>query len=112
MNVGNLNQEGTILTGIILLLLLLFPASVHSGCGWYLISPPPTGRGTVDPEAPVTRWLQSNAFDTAKACDDYLIDSYTRAEAKFRSVASVENKRSFDSLTFARCIVSDDPRLK
>jgi hypothetical protein len=57
-------------------------------------------------------WLQSNAFDTAKACEDYLIDSYTRAEAKFRSVASVENKRSFDSLTFARCIVTDDPRLK
>ena len=57
------------LTGIILLLVLLFPASAHSGCGWYLFGPPTTTKWVVYPQAPLKHWEQIGAFDTTKECE-------------------------------------------
>jgi len=97
---------------ILVLAVLLFSLPVYAGQGWYLMIPPAAGKGAVDFEAPLRRWPQAAAFDTAKACEDSLRDLYTTAKANFQSVGSDENKRGIDSLTFARCIASDDPRLK
>jgi len=41
--------------------------------GWYLMLPPMTGTGaewTVDINAPIAKWEQSGAYDTAQSCED------------------------------------------
>jgi hypothetical protein len=78
--------------------------------GWYLMLPP---RDTTMPEgfnssAPLNRWLQARAFDSAKACEDGISEFLGYAKAG----QSADDKVMQGALIMAQCIATDDPRLK
>ena len=53
--------------------------------GWLLMLPPFDGHGSVDTDAPLSRWAHFISYDTAKACQDALVsasDSTRRADGK------------------------------
>jgi hypothetical protein len=63
---------------IIPLVALLFAVPAYAGQGWYLLVPPqvPTPQGSDRwlTEAPLKKWWQNRAFDSALACERYLDD--------------------------------------
>jgi hypothetical protein len=105
--------------------------------GWYLMVPQPDAPGKAPNfKAPLSRWNQMGAFDTAAACDK---ERESRCQAAAKALDEVEReiaalpdtgKRPLSEAapkvydddvtvsTFAlgiqasRCIASDDPRLK
>src|SRR5262245_34736822 len=98
---------------------------VWAGQGWYLLYPPST-----DGKEPLGTWHQSGAYGSAESCErDRLrrIDSIKTAAAKDRlnakkakTEADVRQWKEIMELyedqykqwVRARCIASDDPRLK
>ncbi len=67
--------------------------------GWLLMLPPFDGHGSVDTDAPLSRWAHFISYDTAKACQDALVsasDSTRRANGKDGKTS----KRYLD----ARCV--------
>lgn len=73
--------------------------------GWYLMIPP-TSNGLPLADAPLNLWVQIDTFDTADFCHRDLI---TGTEGKRRWMGDAA---TFAVLKEARCIASDDPRLK
>ena len=43
--------------------------------GWLLMLPPFDGHGSVDTDAPLSRWAHFISYDTAKACQDALVSA-------------------------------------
>ncbi len=96
---------------------LLVPVVAAAG-GWYLLIPPVVeerGEKHANRDAPLSSWRQHSAHATVKECetarrqwdDDFLKDSldmYQRSPADTKVYLSV--------LIEARCIATDDPRLK
>jgi hypothetical protein len=93
--------------------------------GWYLMVPPTVGPYLrLDLSAPVSRWKIVQSFDTATACEGYLQEmkegpgalhgEYSVAP-KFK-MEGLEKMQDMgiptSALTAARCIFSDNPRLK
>ena len=92
-------------------LFLAIPA--FAGQGWYLLSPPKIPRVMeFDEKAPLERWEQHRAFDSAEDCERKLDGWRARAMDRFKLDGSIENKYLIGSAIFSRCIASDDPRLK
>ncbi len=82
--------------------------------GWYLVIPPKLGVNSKDQiyvePAPFSRWQISESFDTAKECQEA-----ARALAQpVQSAAEAGQRQSLEDfrLVYAKCIASDDPRLK
>jgi len=97
----------------IVLVALFFAAPAYTGQGWYLLSPPKIpGVMEFDEQAPLMRWEQRRAFDSAEDCERHLDDWRGRAMDRFKLNGSIENKYSIGLAIFSRCIASDDPRLK
>jgi hypothetical protein len=93
--------------------------------GWYLIMPPTVGLYLrLDKSAPDSRWHIVQSFDTATACEGYL-QEMKEGPGAFHGEYSIASKFETEglkkmhdmgirssALTVARCIFSDDPRLK
>lgn len=86
--------------------------------GWYLLIPP-VGGGKPDATAPLQRWRQFNAFDSAHACQQYrespdLILELELDQQGFepglptQTALELRNAEASNS----RCVSTDDPRLK
>jgi len=75
-------------------------------CGWYLIVPPFNKSGPLA-GTPLSLWTDhEGSYDTARECDQgkqALLDDLDKHQAFHDYRAAV---------IFARCIASDDPRLK
>ena len=77
--------------------------------GWYLMTPPWVAQGTFDATAPVSKWHQASAYDSAAECQSYrssMLDYY-KAHPKAKDADWFE--RVFGA---SQCIATDDPRLK
>jgi len=86
--------------------------------GWYLMMPP-LGGGKVDATAPLRRWRQFNAFDSAHACEQYkqspdfmleleLDQQGVEPELSAQTALELRVAESSNSL----CVSTDDGRLK
>ena len=73
--------------------------------GWYLIAPPrfPHAKSplALDDSAPLSRWKLIDSFDTAAACK---AEAHRLMDSPEKTVGAIGDA--------ARCIASDDPRLK
>ncbi len=85
----------------------------HAGAlalvGWYLLQPPLSSPGKLDTSAPLSKWNQSKAYDSAAKCEDErlaVLNSYI-AHPKAKD-ADWFTRLSYSS----RCVASDDPRLE
>ena len=110
----------------VVLATLLLPAASLAGQGWYLITPPvseyPTEstNGQVDGSAPLAKWGQSAAFDTAQECERERNAKTTKAWDTLKGLQTQERENILvklqkllnTSVLVGRCIASDDPRLK
>jgi|SRR5882724_372559 len=59
--------------------------------GWLLMAPPPTFKsdGTLDtltPSAPISKWMQMGAYDTAKECQEALSDRIRTLDTKSKKL--------------------------
>ena len=72
--------------------------------GWYLMLPPVREAGPPDLGAPLGKWgMLSPSFDSAKECEAY----------KLKLAEKVVKERRPDYIRAdAKCVASDDPRLK
>jgi hypothetical protein len=80
-------------------------AAAFALVGWYLMIPPVYQRLRSRP-VPLSKWVVSGSFDSAKKCDE---------AATKRSAELVKNNRIPTAVDFAetyQCVSTDDPRLK
>ena len=83
--------------------------------GWYLMMPPllpQLSEGEPDffghlPLAPLSQWTMIGSFDSVRGC----IDAHVKL-LRVRVMKSVNDKIQIEQAYSARCIASDDPRLK
>ena len=85
--------------------------------GWYLMMPPATNSSIgIDLGAPLSDWVMVESFDSARECKAAHADMMKgNLVGKAPQNATVtERKRAAIALSIrhARCIASDDPRLK
>ena len=74
--------------------------------GWYLMYPPyspPTG---LDISAPLSQWEQRASFDSAAKCEKFL------AGLTWPFDRPGKRQDEPEALRYAKCIATDDPRLK
>ncbi len=103
-----------------LVIVLSGPLTADAGQGWYLLAPPinPASGGTrltVEGDAPLSRWSQSGAYDTAAACevDRLTMTKVLRVQAADETTKDRSNQKlMYEAHLQSRCITSDDPRLK
>jgi hypothetical protein len=108
-------RGGTAWRALILTLLLL--------AGWYALAPPEAqvnGETRYFPTAPLYRWQQVRAFDSAADCQAWLVSESEDARADLRrwNDASREGVMMREVaadrlgwLSVSRCVASDDYRL-
>jgi len=90
--------------------------------GWYLMTPPLNNVSYPDSDAPLKSWHLEKSFDSARECEAGRYDPYVAAaQTEKRLLAEhPEIKQGVDNylrtrqneLAAAKCIASDDPRLK
>jgi hypothetical protein len=88
--------------------------------GWYLMIPPLAGPGKLDTSAPLSKWEQDSAHDSAAECEQLREGMRYAAGACLSMISdATENEPAKETLKFnreryvnARCISADDPRLK
>ena len=124
------------LATLVVLLLAVTPASASAA--WYLMAPPcaPThvvtlndGSKTLQPAAcspddrtPLSKWESIGSFTTADMCDAQKLAVTTlRNRAYLQELDRTNNpadptvltfRREYDQMSYARCVASDDPKLK
>jgi hypothetical protein len=97
-------------------------AAAFALVGWYLLMPnlvPHSGvpaanipsNKLFDLNAPLAKWRQWQAFDSAQACENERIELRDKLKINQKSAADFDVEQS-GSLIFGRCIATDDPRLK
>ncbi len=77
--------------------------------GWYLMVPAQTKGGPIDTSLPLSQWTMFESFDTAAGCQRKKSRVYDEAQRKDRAG---DTKGMADFYSAARCIATDDPRLK
>ena len=88
--------------------------------GWYLMTPPISTSGSLNTDGPLSAWVEDSAHDSASACEQMKAEMlYATAAARSLFPDSAENKHGRATLALnndrylnARCIATDDPRLK
>jgi len=89
--------------------------------GWYLLTPPVMRKGQIviggrlfSEEAPLSLWNNQASFDSATGCE-----AARHSPESFHAPASVDEKErrwveeNFGTLLqYAKCVSTDDPRLK
>ena len=73
---------------------------------WYALLPPMVA-GRPDPAAPLARWEQLRAFDSAEACEKMTL-AYVRQAVEQTDNAARARVRH---LEYVRCVHITDPRL-
>jgi hypothetical protein len=89
-------------------------ALVLSCIGWYLMVPPQGVRWKLDgtgPFLPLNPWVQWGSFDTAAQCEEEKLTEMRR-ESVQESREPSKNPLNEPAFWYAKCIASDDPRLK
>lgn len=76
--------------------------------GWYALIPPLMPDGRVDLAAPLARWEQLRAFDTADACEKVAI---TYAQQLADQTDAIARAR-YRQVQYVRCVSAADPRLR
>jgi hypothetical protein len=91
-------------------------AAALASIGWYLMVPPLAGRnGPIERGSLLAKWETWFAFDTATECEARVkaLEDSAFGRLKAQPVASATKQRISDLQTVsARCVASDDPRLK
>jgi hypothetical protein len=110
---------GSIVVGLLLLVAIQAEAAV----GFYLVAPPAgpsgaAGGNAVNLSAPLSSWERRGSYDTSAACfselNAYRIETRSRLQSSSlgpeqrHSAAALEHLRA----TSARCVYSNDPRLR
>jgi hypothetical protein len=84
--------------------------------GWYLMVPPFIKVGErVVPEssAPLSKWYWAGSFDSVDACERNQEREIVKAQKRKLAQPATKRGRSVEmGFWEARCIASDDPRLK
>ena len=82
-------------------------AAILLQAAWYALLPP-LGADRPDPTAPLGRWEQLRAFDSAEACERMTI-AYARQIA-----AQTDNtaRARATQVPYVRCVHAADPRLR
>ena len=92
--------------------------------GWYLMTPPfisvgPNPRdasldkSVPDSEAPLSKWQWSGSFDSVDACQREQEKEIAEAQNRELALPVAERDRGVEmDFWEARCIATDDPRLK
>ncbi len=94
----------------------LYHVAALSLVGWYLMVPPWSGPDKFDEKAPLSKWDQDSAYDTAATCEqDRLTNVYT-AGACVALMSATDSARAtvrfnHDRFLAGRCVSSDDPCL-
>ncbi len=95
--------------GVSLLVAALATPAV-AGQGWYLLAPPLEREGKrFMIEAPLSRYRQLGAFDSAAECEKVRVTSAPRS---LKQSTPAEKALAEDLDTFTRCIATNDPRLQ
>ena len=95
----------------------LHPAATLA-LGWYLmIAPHPGGiRKPYDFNAPLSKWEQSESYDSKDECEKARSTRISQRQDKYDEINSRQTKRilqhAIDGLQHGQCISADDPRLK
>lgn len=77
--------------------------------GWYLMIPRSTLPPDIAYKRPLSTWQTLQAFDTAEQCEDYLNNFFQDS----REAAALNMlEPAYRDFMFAKCVASDDPRLK
>jgi hypothetical protein len=111
-------------------------AAVLTLVGWYLMVAPPrqpswfnraliwaeNGHLVVeyDTDAPLSKWTQSDEFESLSECQLRLANVTTDAERRMEAIdahktttwAELDKKAILQRFLYSRCVASDDPRLK
>jgi hypothetical protein len=74
--------------------------------GWYLMLP------SYDPSVPISKWYQAESFDTAAQCRALLEWEMSEDYAKHAQGTPTEIRKYQRAMKEAKCIATDDPRLK
>ena len=74
---------------------------------WYALVPPTSG-SQVDLRAPLTRWEQLRAFDSAEACEKMTLAYAAQARAQTDNAARARTQQ----VEYVRCVHVADPRLR
>jgi hypothetical protein len=88
------------------------------GSGWYLITPPVGGNSSEDiavqMRAPFSRWDIVGSYDTAAECRPILSQNAkaTGAPDWMSQASDIEKRALKESVLDARCVATDDPRLR
>ncbi len=79
--------------------------------GWYLMVPPWNRLvpSDPDPQAPLNEWTDVASFDTVAECNGAIAEHDKKALAALGPIGSNRHTTPWD---FAKCIATDDPRLK
>ena len=80
--------------------------------GWYLMKPPSAGPYQFDTKEPLSKWDQIMSFDSSRACEIYRSEAAEKF-SKNKAHDDPQFARYNEQLYLnARCVTSDDPRLK
>jgi len=77
--------------------------------GWYLVTPSSTLPPNVAYKEPLRNWQIVRGFDTADDCEDFLSTFFDQSREK-QALNMLEP--AYRDYMFARCVATDDPRLK
>jgi hypothetical protein len=81
--------------------------------GWYLMVPPSVGPyRRLDYAAPISRWNLIQSFDTPIACEDYLQQQNEETVIADATIPNQRIRMTVPQEMVARCVFSDNPRLK
>jgi hypothetical protein len=86
--------------------------------GWYLMLPPADLKTCPAADAPISKWDISQSFDTASDCETSRSRSFNEvihglAQHQFKGTCGDAKMDPIAAqITLARCIATDDPRLK
>ena len=79
--------------------------------GWYLMVPPWSSPGHFNDNAPLRKWHQVGAYDSASECEQDMVRTVQHFQ---RDKALNSATANFNAAIYAagQCIATDDPRLK
>jgi hypothetical protein len=80
--------------------------------GWSLIGPPLNNTGRMIPSAPLYSWKVMASFDTSAECTSNLQLLQKEVRTARKSQPDPALAAVLESATFAKCVPSDDARLK
>ena len=82
--------------------------------GWYLLMYPPWNvkKKAPDPDLPLNRWYQVEAFDSLEHCEANKVTILGEMDKKTRTLDRDKANAQQRIRHLARCVSADDPRLK